>query len=1239
VQTAEWNKVKEWLGVGEDGIITREQHEKFADHFEAYLQNGQAPTLELRSAFRKFKKWLTAIYEMVTSKRAGQLGITVAPEIAEIFDRLLATEQEIKAAREQSALVAMLDEKLLNETGFTPAQIDEYRAIVAQSEDAAREKRDKHKLIGRADRVKEWRTQATDEAAALPVYAFIDTMREQGVSRKSITDQFGEEGIPQSSPMFKTDGLGINEAVAEHGKTYGYNNAAMFVADLRSTPPRKLWIQKRMAQLEAVHDMAQDTQEAIRTASLRRQLEIESQWLAKQAAKADAAYQKRQAEVEQRWKDAERNLAEAIAIGKKDEEIRALKEQARLAKQEKDAAFKTHLTIPRAAMRIWAEKTVGDRTMATTRDIGKRLIESRRHRQQAIAFARQGKWAESLRENEQARMTEELIAASYRALNKWKSMQSRWKSISKWTNDNKSVKVGTEFRDQINRLLNQYGISKKDYNAAAPDLHSFASTLIDNELDSSGAALAEWIGVQITDYNRLTWMQLQDLGDALNYLYGHGRDEVEGLKLANGHYAQEDADAIIAAQEGIKGQPDLKSDATRLGRIMQGVQKGYRKFFAKTGILRYIAQRMDGYSNVGGRHTMGTAEALVQNIINGMGRSNDMWAEMSAKIEPLLKILTTNGSKVFGDIPLPEKLQRYGMSWTKERVVAACLNMGNASNMQRLRDGYELGDAEIHLLASKLTAEEWQAIQKIWDTIDGLWPQIADVHERLNYFRPKKIEAQRLKVSTADDQEAHLDGGYYPVSYDKSLDRDVAKWNEKDDILASHEATLQVPVAKSGFAKSRADVVRRPLNLSLAVLGQHFNDTIRYITLSEAIRDADRVFGNKKLVSRNLETIGREMQDMIRPALKNTLRPEVKDIGWFESGRVKMSIYYMGYNAWTALQNITGIFPAVYQAGATNYLNGIYHVMKMGNPYTAYKAMLEASAYMRTREGNVERDMKKQMRNFEAGGIEIKGKRYTFDDAQGLGFAAIRLIDGVVSLPAWWGVYNAGMETHGDVQRAVEDADAAVNKALGSGLSIDSTDIGRHKFFSLLAPFMSFASTQQEVLATERAAWKEGKMTNAQFLYGQMMTWVMPAIMSTFLQGVLMYGIVGAVGGGDDKKKKDVEDYFTDLISYRLMGIPFVRDIYNAVLQGVEKKAPITSARMPVTEAYKMVQQLAYRVGNVDGSEKTTKAAMWASAEVASLYSGIPATRAYERWMKGQKDIEEGRGWWGNHFVPQERKK
>jgi hypothetical protein len=77
---------------------------------------------------------------------------------------------------------------------------------------------------------------------------------------------------------------------------------------------------------------------------------------------------------------------------------------------------------------------------------------------------------------------------------------------------------------------------------------------------------------------------------------------------------------------------------------------------------------------------------------------------------------------------------------------------------------------------------------------------------------------------------------------------------------------------------------------------------------------------------------------------------------------------------------------------------------------------------------------------------------------------------------------------------------------------------------------------------------------------------------------------------------------------------------------------------MPVTEAFKMIQDFSYRVGNWDGSEKTTKAMMWSAAELASLYTNVPATRAYERWQKGQKDIENG-GWWVNYFIPQERKK
>ena len=208
--------------------------------------------------------------------------------------------------------------------------------------------------------------------------------------------------------------------------------------------------------------------------------------------------------------------------------------------------------------------------------------------------------------------------------------------------------------------------------------------------------------------------------------------------------------------------------------------------------------------------------------------------------------------------------------------------------------------------------------------------------------------------------------------------------------------------------------------------------------------------------------------------------------------------------------------------------------------------------------------------------------------------------------------------------------------------SIDSTGFGRHKFLSLLCPFMSFAATQQEVLSSEQDAWKNGKMSTADYLYGRLMVQVLPSVMSTFLQGALMYGIIGALGGGDDdRKKKDLSDYFTDLISYRLMGVPFARDIYNAVLQGTKKKGPVTGARMPATEAFKMAQDLSYRAGSAfdSGSEKSVKALAWSAAELSSLWSGIPATRIYKRWVKGTRQIEEGDGWWGNHFIPQENKK
>lgn len=86
--------VKEWLGWQPDQTdFTREQHEKFAKGFEAYLRTGAAPSTGLKKVFRKFKKWLNRIYRDFL-----MLGGRPSDEIQKVMGRMIASEEEVEEA-------------------------------------------------------------------------------------------------------------------------------------------------------------------------------------------------------------------------------------------------------------------------------------------------------------------------------------------------------------------------------------------------------------------------------------------------------------------------------------------------------------------------------------------------------------------------------------------------------------------------------------------------------------------------------------------------------------------------------------------------------------------------------------------------------------------------------------------------------------------------------------------------------------------------------------------------------------------------------------------------------------------------------------------------------------------------------------------------------------------------------------------------------------------------------------
>lgn len=84
----------------EGGAFTREQHEKFARGFEAYIRNGSARSNRLKKIFEDFKNALIQIYDsikqLVYTENGQQYSFSEADvaNLEKLFERLLTTENE-----------------------------------------------------------------------------------------------------------------------------------------------------------------------------------------------------------------------------------------------------------------------------------------------------------------------------------------------------------------------------------------------------------------------------------------------------------------------------------------------------------------------------------------------------------------------------------------------------------------------------------------------------------------------------------------------------------------------------------------------------------------------------------------------------------------------------------------------------------------------------------------------------------------------------------------------------------------------------------------------------------------------------------------------------------------------------------------------------------------------------------------------------------------------------------------
>ena len=220
-----------WLGLADLqawNALTFEQqrpyHEQLARGFEAYIMEGKAPSLEMRSVFQRMKAWMLRVYQNLT-----RLDVQLSDEVRGVFDRLLASDEEIALAEQNRSMALLFDDP--EAAGMSAEEFAEYQALgqaaTAEAQEQLSAKAVRDMQYGRNARTRHLRALQR-EAKAARIEAETEVRRE--VMRQPVyqawqkltaklteEDKIGRAETPKFSPQVDETHDSLFAAIAKLG--------------------------------------------------------------------------------------------------------------------------------------------------------------------------------------------------------------------------------------------------------------------------------------------------------------------------------------------------------------------------------------------------------------------------------------------------------------------------------------------------------------------------------------------------------------------------------------------------------------------------------------------------------------------------------------------------------------------------------------------------------------------------------------------------------------------------------------------------------------------------------------------------------------------------------------------------------------------------------------------------------------------------------------------------------------
>lgn len=1031
----------------------REGEEKFARSYEQYLKEGNAPSQELQSIFRRFSAWLKKIYGALTAVK----GSALTPDAQELFDALFVSSEQVKEAQLRRHVFLQLDE--IKKQGALDKSDESLRralnVLMKDTDEAAMEAFQargvqqigalrRRTVKGMEKEAQKLRDKYTKEAIHNSyseryhnAIAFIDSGIEQvdAKGRKMNTrpkfyiKDLKNAGVPEEQIaklremklVSDTKGLRVVDADG-FAQLLGYTSIAEMAQELTFDPfnghdPKdavRFIVEKRMEDEHpelADHESIEEAADAAvfnPTASKIILLELNFLQSATKKPMTMALF------------DA---AAEGMIFGKQ-----LLTRQSR-----------------------WSKKLDGEKLIMQWRNDAQKLAEQAQRCLKEGDFdgAASAKRKQLVRDR-MAQQAQAFLDAAGRFV----------KGMGKYDNAKTSSSMPLSYLKQLEVILRRAGLIDKAQENT-PDYESFRVT------ESLMSYVPERPPVVVSGKP----FSEMSMGEAMEFMgfidqflaSAHQRNWmiVNGKKVSAALVDERLSNAVIRnadakGREGVRQNADDQSNALKAQHL-------WRRF-------RYMHTRLSAmFAMFEGKRNGDFFDVIGRPIDEAANRADEMRME---KTRQLLTVYKSIGPW------LRDSTKRYYASlqgsFTNQQMFAIALQIGNDGNFDALIAGSGrytdfrssidpwTREGVLTAIGQSCDAGVLRAVQDCWDICGSLGDELVALEARARNTQLDKVHPTETTIHTPEG-DVTLAGGYYPIQYDR--------YNSAFDASANYDAGLSNAPwvrksSRTGHAKERVAPSGNAIELTLEAGIQALNDTINDVCFREPLMNVNRVLGaNTRTRAAIQKYYGKEAIDVFNQWMEDIAS------GGHINGRMdkfasilrkNISIAGLGFNLTTAVLQTIGLTQSVALVGGHWMRGALWDFIR--NPKQANALVMSKSSMMRSRAATRFKELNEAYRYTTASRAEAAQNAIAQTAFKPISFTQIWSVD----VPTWLGAYDKHLEAGAkeglsgkDLEDyAVSRADRDVIDAQGSGRASDLSAIERSRGLeSLFTVFYNFFGT------------------------------------------------------------------------------------------------------------------------------------------------------------------------------------